>query len=274
MADKSLMKKLSWMVTELHKITKSVEKEWKRKEKKEEMFFLGEMDIKKILTSPIWREEVIKAETSYSIENIRLLYTLASHALIALENILLYEKTRKMTISDELTSTYNYRYFQIRLREEINRASRYKFPLALMMIDLDNFKKYNDTCGHLKGDEILKRVADIINKNIRLIDILCRYGGDEFAVILPNTEVVSTSVLSVAERVRKKVEEAGFEFGKGKKKFKISLSVGVAFYPREAKDVKELVNLADKAMYEAKKAGGNKSVIYQSRIKTKRKAKI
>jgi diguanylate cyclase (GGDEF)-like protein len=176
-----------------------------------------------------------------------------------------------MTVSDELTSIYNYRYLKTRLEEEMNRANRYKFPLGLMMIDLDNFKEHNDTYGHLSGNKILKSIVGIINKNIRIIDVLCRYGGDEFAVILPNTGIEDTGISSAAERIRKKVEQSQFIFGKGKKKIKMSMSIGVAFYPQEAGSIKELISLADKAMYKAKKGGGNKSVIYQTKNNKRRK---
>ncbi|MCK4533396.1 GGDEF domain-containing protein [bacterium] len=259
MPDDILVKKISWMIKEIRKITKDAEKGVSKKKKKLVVFTR--------------EEKKVKEDSLYSIENIRLLETLASHALIAFENTLLYEKTKRMTISDGLTGIYNYRYFQIRLKEEINRSNRYKFPLGLMMIDLDNFKKYNDTYGHLSGDKMLKRVVGIINKNIRIIDVLCRYGGDEFVVILPNTDMESTGISSVAERIRKKVEQSSFVFGKGKKRIKMGLSVGVSFYPNEAKNMKELILFADKAMYKAKKAGGNKSVIYQTK-KNKRRKKI
>ncbi len=268
-----LVKKISLMVKEIRKITKNVEKKGKKGGgRKDQIFPWKKSEIEKILKESILPEKKPNEEFGYSVENIRLLETLASHALIAFENILLYEKTRRMTVSDELTSIYNYRYFQARLKEEINRSNRYKFPLGLMMIDLDNFKKYNDTYGHFSGDKMLKKIVGIINKNIRMIDVLCRYGGDEFAVILPNTDMESTGISSVAERIIKKVEQSRFVFGKGKKKIKMSLSIGVVFFPREAKNMKELILFADKAMYKAKKAGGNKSVIYQIK-NTKRRIK-
>ncbi len=276
MPDNILIKKLSWMLKELRKITKNGKINRKNELEEKEIIFSRKKneDEKRLKYLSVWSKKKTKRTTMdsfYSTENIRLLDTLATHALVTFENILLYEKTKRMTVSDELTSIYNYRYLKTRLEEEMNRANRYKFPLGLMMIDLDNFKEHNDTYGHLSGNKILKSIVGIINKNIRIIDVLCRYGGDEFAVILPNTGIEDTGISSAAERIRKKVEQSQFIFGKGKKKIKMSMSIGVAFYPQEAGSIKELISLADKAMYKAKKGGGNKSVIYQTKNNKRRK---
>lgn len=137
----------------------------------------------------------------YAEENLRLLTTLASHALTAIDNTLLLEKTRHQAVIDGLTEIYNHRYFQEMIRVELRRSHRHKIPVALMMIDIDHFKLFNDRYGHPKGDELLKRIASFLKSAVRDIDIVARYGGDEFAIILPQTD--SHGAIRVAERMRK-----------------------------------------------------------------------
>lgn len=181
-----------------------------------------------------------------------LLSTLAGLAANALQNSVLYD----MSIYDGLTKIHNYRYFRQRLIEELRRSQRYNEALSLIMFDLDDFKKFNDTYGHLKGDEVLYDLAQLVANAIRKdIDIAARYGGEEFAVILPETNY--NDALTVADRLRLMVEKYAFK-GSNSKKVHITISLGVAGIPQsQVENFQELVGLADKALYKAKKQGKN-----------------
>ncbi len=163
------------------------------------------------------------------------------------------------TMLDRLTGLHNYGYFSERLEEERKRADRFGSRLALMMVDVDGFKNFNDRFGHASGNLLLKKLAEIMQENVRDIDIVSRYGGEEFAVILPNTEDEATTV---AERVRTAVASAGFEGDKDEPVVKMTVSVGVAVFPNACENELELIDCADKALNEAKEAGRNKVVVY------------
>lgn len=194
----------------------------------------------------------------YSEENIKLLTTLASHSITAIENALLFEKTKRQAVIDGLTQIYNHRYFQQALRVETKRAERHKSPLSLIMLDIDNFKKYNDTYGHPKGDDVLKVIAGVLVENVREIDIVARYGGDEMAVILPQTDRNGAGVL--AKRLGKRLLHEGIM---KKSKVRLSISQGVTTYEAKAKKAitpDQLIMKADKALLAAKKKGRNRIV--------------
>ena len=143
---------------------------------------------------------------------------------MALENAELHRRTEELTINDELTDTYNYRYFVQKLQEEKRRALRYTLPLSLIMVDIDWFKKLNDSYGHQVGNVVLKQLSAIIKRCIRDVDIFCRYGGEEFVVILPQTPQVEAS--SIAERIRQQVEQAVLLVDNAGR-LKITVSIGV-----------------------------------------------
>jgi len=195
-------------------------------------------------------------EPPFSEERLSVLSTLASQLGLALDNARLYRKTLHLSITDGLTGLYNARYFYERLEVEMSRARRYKHELTLFMLDLDFFKRYNDTYGHLVGDEALKHLAGILKENTRETDTVARYGGEEFCVLLPETEPEKALVL--AERIRKAVEVAGFYTGAGKAPDSLTVSVGVATFTDEILEAEELVRMADKALYCAKESGRNK----------------
>jgi len=191
-------------------------------------------------------------------ENLKLLASLASHSITAIENAIQFEKTRKQVVVDALTQVYNYGYFRSMIGVECNKAKRYKTPLTVFMLDVDDFKKLNDRYGHPCGDEVLKIVARILIKHIRDVDIVARYGGDEFALILPQTTYEGAA--TVANRILKSVSSSKMIFEKKKLRLTISLG-GVTFMPKLVPKEKTIVDLADKALLKAKSKGKNNLVL-------------
>lgn len=175
---------------------------------------------------------------------------------LEIRKVLLYEMVERLAITDSLTGLYVRRYFSERLDEELNRSRRHKFNFAFLMIDIDDFKKCNDTYGHLVGDVVLKDMARIIKESLREIDLLSRYGGEEFAVALPETDKTGAAI--VAGRIRQKVEENVFKAYD--ESLKLTISAGFSGYPEDSDDAAGLIARADKALYAAKKSG--KNVVY------------
>lgn len=188
---------------------------------------------------------------AYNSERVQLLEQLASQIATSVANAQLYAGAEKRARIDELTKLSNRRHFDETIDKEIHRHFRYGSMLSLIIIDVDNFKSYNDLMGHVSGDKLLQKVAQIINSSVRNIDMTFRYGGDEFAIILPNTSV--DSGFGLAERVRKNVEE-----GTKGEPILISLSLGIAGWPNDGITTQELITAADQALYHAKRTGQNR----------------
>jgi diguanylate cyclase (GGDEF)-like protein len=170
------------------------------------------------------------------------------------------KKLRNESQSDALTGLFNMRYFRIQLAEEFSRSQRYGRPLTLLMIDVDNFKAYNDRNGHPAGDIVLKEVSRIFIRNVRGTDIVARYGGEEFVVLLPETPL--DAGVSVAEKIRRAVEEHYFPFAASQGGQKVTVSIGVASYPDvHVTSDQDLIESSDKALYSAKKDGRNRVYI-------------
>jgi diguanylate cyclase (GGDEF)-like protein len=184
----------------------------------------------------------------------QLVIAIAHHISVALENARLYT----LATTDELTKAYTLRYFQLRLEEEIGRFNRYGQRLAVLMADLDKFKLVNDTFGHPIGDEVLKRFCQLVLDKIRDVDVLCRYGGEEFAVILPSTTPQGAYI--TAERIRKSLDESPILIDDSE--VKVTVSIGIATCPDNAQTPKNIVLFADKALYRAKALGRNRVCIY------------
>lgn len=180
---------------------------------------------------------------------------LASSAAMAIENAMLHQQTEELTIIDELTGIYNFRYFTKKLTGELKRAKRYHQPLSLLMIDIDWFKRCNDSYGHLFGNFVLKTLSSVISSCIREVDILSRYGGEEFVVILPQTTKIDAK--RIGERIRYQVESTTFKDKTGPTKTFLTVSLGVASYPVDAEAQEELIKKVDQALYIAKGKGKN-----------------
>lgn len=189
-------------------------------------------------------------------EDTQLFLTLANQAAIAVYNSRLYNETQLQAITDGLTKVYNHRFFQERLADEIERASRFQHSLSLLMLDIDHFKQYNDTYGHLKGDEVLAEIANILRMVSRKTDIVARYGGEEFAILLPETTKEGARV--TAEKILNTVDEHEFPGPDPNTFTQLTVSIGVATYPREATSTPDLIRKADNRLYEAKKKGRNR----------------
>jgi diguanylate cyclase (GGDEF)-like protein/putative nucleotidyltransferase with HDIG domain len=185
-------------------------------------------------------------------EDIDLIMSLANQAGVIIENAQLYFQAMTWAITDGLTRLYNHRYMHECLDKEIARNTRFGATFAMIMIDIDFFKTYNDTYGHLAGDDVLASIARCIQDSIRNIDQAFRYGGEEFAVMLPETSTQGAYV--VAERIREKIQERTF-----KGRASVTASLGVASWPTDGMTKEELLAAADKALYTAKETGRNRT---------------
>jgi len=187
------------------------------------------------------------------------LTVISNQASLALQNALLHEELERLSVTDRLTELYNHGYFQQRLEEELGRAARFGHTLSLIMIDIDDFKEFNDSYGHPRGDRVLHMVSDTIRANLREMDVAARYGGEEFVVVLPETDAVGAA--AVAERIRAGVQALEFATAEGTPPVHKTVSVGVATYPVHATAQNKFVEAADKAMYAAKHAGKNRVTV-------------
>lgn len=179
-----------------------------------------------------------------------------------LNKSLLYQHTKELSITDDLTGLYNRRYFNQRFEREVQRAKRYRRPLSIMMVDIDYFKNYNDINGHLLGDDVLKKVAYLIESNLRKADIVARYGGEEFVILLP--EIDKSHADQVAEKLRRTVELRHFPKEQYQPNKNLTISLGLATLPDDSTNARELIEFADRALYRAKDEGRNRVVSYHA----------
>ena len=192
----------------------------------------------------------------YTEDEKRYIKIIAGFASVAIENARLYE----MATLDRKTKLYNHGFFMNRLTQEIERAQRYKTNMTLMILDLDHFKKVNDTYGHIVGDEVLIEVSRTIKRQVRGFDIPARFGGEEFTVILPETN--SESAYTVAERLRKAIKELPISSQKGE--FSVTVSIGIAGFIHETNMTDEiLIEYADQALYYAKEHGRDRVILHR-----------
>lgn len=198
-------------------------------------------------------ELISRSPKTFDATRLELARTMANEAAMALENARLYEDARKLADRDQLTGFFNHRYLHERLGEEVVRSQRSKTPLAVMMIDLDGFKLVNDTFGHLFGDRVLAWVAEELRATLRGSDVPARYGGDEFAIILPDTD--REAAWQAAQRILGALTERAYQ-SPDRSPVSIGCSIGVAAYPVDGRTAQDLIARADAAMYRVKGAGG------------------
>jgi len=233
-----------------------------------------------------------EVERRWSDEEVALARALGEQAAVAIEHARLYRRVQDQAITDGLTGLFNHRYFYERLEQEIARARRYGTPVSLLMIDLDDFKAFNDRHGHLAGDAVLREIAKVLGSELRAkVDIAARYGGEEFAVILPNTPMVAVletqmemdlagklakagdadappapghrhGAEEVAERICRRVGATHFTGSDGKRLTRLTVSIGVAVFPHRTSSPEDLVGTADAALYKAKRAGKDRVESY------------
>ena len=190
-------------------------------------------------------------------DDMRIFIMLANQAGLAIENSRLYEQTLVRSHTDSLTNLWNHGYFQFMLTEEVERAKVMHMPLSLIMLDMDFFKVYNDNFGHQEGDKILVEISKITKDYSRKMDYVCRYGGEEFSIILPQTN--KKEAYFIAERLREIILSHNFPHGETQPNKQITVSLGVATYPEDGQTKSELLACADKLMYKAKETGKNKT---------------
>ncbi|MCL6471605.1 MAG: sensor domain-containing diguanylate cyclase [Firmicutes bacterium] len=224
--------------------------------------------IRSLIACPLFLENIIVGilyvddfkVREFSSKDISILCLFSTYAALAIEKAKLLEETKLLAITDDLTKLYNHRHFNQRLETEFSRAKRYNEPLSLIIIDIDHFKNYNDINGHVKGNDVLKQLADILRRICRDSDIIARYGGEEFTVICPKSD--RANAYHIADRLRKNVEEHKFPNAQTQPEGRITISAGVACFPEDAADVGELIEKADTALYLAKRRGRNRVCTY------------
>ncbi len=180
-----------------------------------------------------------------------------SHIALTLEKIRLFDKIKMLSIRDGLTGIFNHAYIVGELEQEIERVKRYNAAFSVVLIDIDNFKRVNDSYGHLAGDAVLRQIAQVMLSNLRTIDIVGRYGGEEFLIILPETDL--ERAVAVSERLRLAVASEGFLYNNGI--IPSTISLGIATY-RDGKGAQDLIKIADDNLYKAK-TGGKNRVYYE-----------
>lgn len=203
-------------------------------------------------------------EGVFTQSDLDLLSAFVGHAGTLIDRAITLERAEvmeKLSVTDPLTGLYNRRFLERRLDEELSRSSRQELQFAVMLLDLDNFKRYNDLCGHLAGDQSLKRVASLLRTSAREMDILTRYGGEEFCLVLPGTG--KAEAVLVAERIRRTIEQEPFAGEADLPGGRLTTSIGLAAFPEDGQSEQDLLHAADLALYQAKHDGRNRLVLYQ-----------
>ncbi len=188
--------------------------------------------------------------------DLRTIVSLCDQAGVAIENVLLHQEAQRMAIMDGLTGIWNHRWFQIQFAQELDRAERFKRPFSLIVLDIDDFKRINDTYGHQVGDFVLVELARRIKSSVRDVDMFARYGGEEFELLLSETDLAGG--LNAAEKIREAIGGSPFTSDMLPEPLNVTVSVGVASYPEAGLDAPTIFKAADLAMYTAKSQGKNR----------------
>ncbi len=232
------------------------------------LFYKGKMpDIGSFLSIPLKLNNntvigvlnVHKRETNAFKDTDKMLFTaIAQNVAIAIERARNYENAQRVSMVDELTTLYTRKYFLASSQREFSQAERCGVFFSIIMADIDHFKYFNDTYGHLLGDAVLRKLASVLKLNVRQSDVLARYGGEEFIILLPGTN--KPGAVASAEKLRAAVEnDLAIDVGKGRKE-KVTITAGVASYPEDGKTVEEIIAAADRFLYLGKEGGRNRVV--------------
>jgi diguanylate cyclase (GGDEF)-like protein len=223
---------------------------------------ITQLQLSEFLISSLWIKDKPKGliivdnyvtKKNINENDIRIFNMFVGQAAGAIENSQVFEDTLVKAHTDTLTSLWNHGYFQYRLDEELLKAKSDNCVLSILMVDLDDFKKFNDTYGHIQGDDALKKIAETFKENFRQRDIVCRYGGEEFSVILPLTQ--RNEAYELAEKLRKNLAEKDILNNK------FTISIGLASFPQDGLEKEILLRKADVALYKAKREGKNRIVL-------------
>jgi diguanylate cyclase (GGDEF)-like protein len=227
-----------------------------------------EKGVRSVLCVPIRSGHVIygilhmasRYHQAFNQNDVTLANAIGEQVGMAVERARLFEEINRLAITDALTGLYNRRYLSGILEEEIRRSSRYGHHLSFVMIDIDHFKFYNDHHGHPMGDELLRRLAALLRENVREVDTVFRYGGEEFSILAP--ELDKQDVAFMADRLRRVVKEHRFPYEEEQPEGDLTISLGVACYPEDASNGEELIERSDKALYLAKRQGRDRVCVY------------
>jgi diguanylate cyclase (GGDEF)-like protein len=201
---------------------------------------------------------------AYDANDLSVIELVAPQIALAIERAAWQQRANQfqvMSITDPLTGLHNRRYLEARLAEELSRSKRYDYPLSFMMIDIDDFKVYNDQNGHQAGDRALEITAQCLRAALRKVDVASRYGGEEFSILLPQTDLKEAGV--IADRIRRKINDTSFTHGKSQPLGAVTVSIGLSAFSPALDSAEAMVRAADRALYHAKSHGKNRAYAYQ-----------
>jgi diguanylate cyclase (GGDEF)-like protein len=201
---------------------------------------------------------------AYDASDLSVIDLVAPQIALAIERAAWQQRANQfqvMSITDPLTGLHNRRYLEARLTEELSRSKRYDYPLSFMMIDIDDFKLYNDQNGHQAGDRALEITAQCLRSALRKVDVASRYGGEEFSILLPQTTLQEAGV--IADRIRRKISSTPFTHGKSQPLGAVTVSIGLSAFSPALDSSEAIVRAADRALYHAKSHGKNRAYAYQ-----------